>query len=571
MNLEELSPLSLIDCELPIFSGGKTVWSAPNFRGPLPLAFTPVDAGGSGRLQRAGTLVAQLEMYGGSGIGSNAGGVRCGNYAGVQIKGIGPSLLGGPGLDKWHRHGALSLQDAVRDTLIGELFSVAAPNGAVRALAIADLGFTFATEFGKEKTPSTAPRALLYREQSLRVAHFMRSSFMNVGHELAQRELARMRDGIPRLVNWLCAAEDRIDFEAAARGVQKMFDSLMNQLAVLRTKRLVHGSLIPSNLCIDGRFVDFTTTTAVSTLQPVLVSVGGWSSQHQHHQVLLAVPDLLFYIAKFDHRCAVPRARLQAACEEVAAELAAAHHRYLMREHLGLVGFPLERAFQLDAQNIEALLSALVAVIESGSVQGHMYFGGDDHEMLPQAGADDILAVIAQAICETTGLSLARGLTYRPDPGAFPPGVRDGFIRAFAQAAQCMHADGLSLVEQGMAWLIRATQRNADLKPLYRRWLDGVINDVCRNRAAEVSDFIEEMLGQWTGVFHTPPDGRVTLKGWLTESAVSLTPEGRLEAEGAQFSPLALAAFKPAMDIRPRHQWLFGVSTLNQSREFGHA
>jgi hypothetical protein len=566
VNLDDLSPLSLIDCELPIFSGGQPLWSAPSFNEPLPLAFTPVDEGGSGGLKQVGTIVAALEMYGGSGIGSNAGGVRCGNYAGIQIKGVGPSFLAGPGRDKWHRHGALSLQDAVRETLVGELFSIAAPNGAVRALAIADLGFSFATEIGKEKIPGTAPRALLYREQSLRVAHFMRSSFMNVGYELAQRELARMRDGIPRFVNWLCRDGDRIDFEAAAQGLQKMFDSHMNQLAVLRTKRLVHGSLIPSNFCIDGRFVDFTTTTAVSTLQPVLVSVGGWSSQHQHHQVLLAVPELLFYISKFDSRCAVPRAKLEKACRELTAELTAAHHFYLMREHLGLVGFPAQRSTQLDEKVRQSLLSSLVAVIESGSVQGHMYFGGNEHEMLPQAGADDILAVISQAICVATGLSLPLVETYRPDPNAYPVGVKTDFIQAFTHSAQCLNSDDLSLVEQGMAWLIRAAQRNADLTPLYRRQLDEEINEICRHNKTQISNFIENMIGRWSGVFSTPDDGRVTLKGWLTQSDVTLTPEGRLKADGKLLSPLALPEFTSAVDIRPRHQWLFEVAIQNRSQ-----
>ncbi len=565
-NLDDLSPLSLIDWHLPTFSGGTVAWSAPSYTGTLPLAFTPVDEGGNGGLQQVGTIVAGLEMYGGSGIGSNAGGVRCGNYAGIQIKGIGPSILAGPGRDKWHRHGALSLQDAVRETLVGELFSVAAPNGAVRALAIVDLGFTFATEIGKEKIPGAAPRALLYREQSLRVAHFMRSSFMNVGDELAERELARMRDGIPRFVNWLCRDEARVDFEAAARGLRDMFDSHVNQLAVLRTKRLVHGSLIPSNFCIDGRFVDFTTTTAVSTLQPVLVSVGGWSSQHQHHQVLLAVPELLFYISKFDRRCAVPRAKFQSTSEELTAELSLAHHRYLMREHLGLVGFPVESALQLEEPSREALLSALVAVIESGSVQGHMYFGGDDHKMHPQEGADDILAVISRAICVATGLGLPLTDKYRPDPNAFPETVRDDFIQAFINAALSMNAAGLSPVEQGMAWLIRATQRNADLTPLYRRHLDGEINEVCMHDKTRVRDFIETMLGRWSGVFNTPPDGRVSLQGWLTESDIWLTPEGRLEVDGNLLSPLALSDFSPAIDGRPRHQWLFEVAKENKSQ-----
>ena len=81
-----------------------------------------------------------------------------------------------------------------------------------------------------------------------------------------------------------------------------------------------------------------------------------------------------------------------------------------------------------------------------------------------------------------------------------------------------------------------------------------------------VRDFIETMLGRWSGVFNTPADGRVSLQGWLTESDVSLTPEGRLEVDGNLLSPLALADFSPAIDGRPRHQWLFEVASGNRGQ-----
>lgn len=505
-------------------------------------------------------------MYGGAGIGSNAGGVRCGNFGDLQIKGIGPSILAGPGRDKWHRHGAMSLQDAVRETLLGELLSVAGPNGAIRALAILDLGFDFATEVGKEKLPDAAPRALLYREQCVRVAHFMRSSFMNVGHELAGRELARMRDGIPRLVNWLCEGGVKVSFENAARALLRVFDLHMSQLAVLRTKRLVHGSLIPSNFCIDGRLVDFTTTTAVSTLQPVLVSVGGWSSHHQHHQVLLALPELLFYISKFDCRCSTARAGLEEHSRGLVEALSTTYNLYLMREHLGLIGLPIDAAQKLDEVTKSRLLSALVALIECGSVQGHLYFGGKEHLMLPQAGCDDLLAVISEAICETTGLSLPQFDGYRPDPHAFPPAVRREFIQAFGESAKQLAMVGPSLVELGMVWLIRATQRNADLTPLYRCELDLKINEICRRQRTHISEFIKLMVERWSGIFATPSCGRMILKGWLTQEDVSLSPDGRLEIDGQLLSPLSLPDFSEALDIRGRHQWLFEVAAHNRAR-----
>ncbi len=563
VRLEELSPFSLINCEVPLLSGGEFVWASRCESGAFPLAFKPVDAGGFGALVPQGSIVAALEMYGGFGIGSNAGGVRCANYAGIQIKGVGPSILAGPGTDKWHRHGALSLQDAVRETLMGELFSVAAPYGAVRALGIADLGFHFATEIGKEKRPGSAPRALLYRELSVRVAHLMRSSFMNVGDGLAARELVRMRDGIPRFVDWICRRMGAPCFEVAAQGLQQVFEPLMIQMAVLRTKRLIHGSLIPSNFCIDGRLIDFTTSTAVSTLQPVLVSLGGMSSHFQHHQVLLALPELLFYIAKYDKRCAAPRAQIEEIAKDLVAQLVGVHHNYLMREHLGLLGVPVQQATQLDVSFKHPLLAALVRAIECGSVRGYLYFGGDEHPMPPQTGRDDVFALVAEAIRTTMGLVLPLSDVYRPEPELFPSVVSHEFVEAFRSAAQRLTTGDLSPAEQGMAWLIRAMQRNADLTPLYRRQLDGVINDVCTRADGDVGALIDEMLESWSGVFDCPAAGHVALRGWLTATDVTLTPQGLLKTGDGLLSPLALSKMEPARNVRPRHRWLFEVAAAN--------
>lgn len=263
MRLESLSPLSLIEVELQQYSAATLRWGEINNAPAGAVWCLPIDGDLTNPL---GTKAGYLEMYGGAGLGANAGGVRCANVGDVQIKGIGFSCLAGNGTDKWHRHGAMSLQDAVKEAIFSEIFYAAAPLGAVRALGIHDLGVRFVTEIGRGKAPGSAPRALFVREQSVRVGHFMRSSFMGVGPELAVREVARMRDGIPRLVNHLVPENEVVNFRSAAQALVRVFDRLMHQIAVLRTKRLVHGSLIPSNFCIDGRLLDFTTSTAVSTL-----------------------------------------------------------------------------------------------------------------------------------------------------------------------------------------------------------------------------------------------------------------------------------------------------------------
>ncbi len=562
IQLEHLMPKGLLGLRLfPIRTSSVRVWSlskevhCEDFLLGLPIAddFT-IDSGG---------CAASIEMYGGAGLAGNAGGVRCANVGNLQIKGIGSTQLAGNSTDKWHRHGALSLQDAVRECVMGELFHCATPHGAVRGVGIADLAVSFVTEVGLEGLPGSAPRALLFRELSVRVAHFMRSSFMNAGPELAHRELDRMRDGIPRFVDWLCSSGLTPGFDAAARGVELVFDRLMRQVAVLRAKRLVHGSLIPSNFCIDGRLLDFTTSTAVSTYQPVMVALGGLTTQQQHHQVLEALPDVLFYISKFDPRCAVPRAHIGEMAEVLKAQLQNSHHQYLMEETLALFGFSQTELKRLSQLIQNELLSVLVAAIRQGTVRGHFYFGGDEHPMLPQEGKDDVFALIASAIAASTGLSLPASALYTPRPDAFSDRVREGLTRAYQAAVLEVLPGAAPTLNCGMAWLIRAMQRNADLTPLYRRNLDGLINEVCTT-GGDFGALVESTVADWRGVFESPADGTVALRGWLcTESAV-LLPSGQLQFDGNSYNSVDLARLTPPANIRPRHRWLLEVAAANR-------
>ena len=447
---------------------------------------------------------------------------------------------------------------------MGELFSYASPHGAVRSIGISDLGLDFATEVGEQKLPGSAPRALLYRELGVRVAHFLRSSFMAVGPELANRELLRMRDGVPRLVDWLCRKSVNTNIEAAANGIFEMFEILMHQISTLRTKRFVHGSLIPSNFCIDGRFLDFTTSTAVSTLQPVMVSLGGVTTQQQHHQILNSLPDLLFYISKFDERCAVLRPQLQEITEYLIGQLNRRHHEFLVEEHLNLFGFSVQQLASIDRGAKNELFSALIRVIDSGSTEGHLYFGGDEHAMLPQAGRDDIFAAIALAIQAESQLRFPCTENYQPNSSAFPPDVLHGLVCAFRSAARSIKSETLQGVDLGMSWLIRAMQRNADISPLYRRNLDGVIDEVCRSKG-DFGVLIENMISDWKGILQCSRNGSIELNGWLLENNLILSSDGFLSGENGLARPLEIGNCAFAARSRPRHRWLLDVARINQS------
>lgn len=114
----------------------------------------------------------------------------------------------------------------------------------------------------------------------------------------------------------------------------------------------------------------------------------------------------------------------------------------------------------------------------------------------------------------------------------------------------------------GFAWLMRAMQRNADLEPLYRRNLDGVINDVCVS-GGDFGALIEQTLADWRGVFDAPSDGSIELGGWLCADAQTLLADGRLQGPTGCRGALSLIQLRPSIRIRPRHRWLHEMARLN--------
>ncbi len=500
------------------------------------------------------TVDSFTEMYGGAGVGANAGGVRCANIGSCQVKGIGPTILAGKSTDKWHKHGALSLQDAVKEAIFSELFHLALPHGASRPIAVYDLGVRFATEIGVERKPSSAPRALFVREPIVRLAHFMRSSFMDVAPEIAKLELPRMRAVVPKLVDHLCAGEGPPSMENAAAGLQKMYALVLEQTAWMRLKRIVHGSLIPSNFGVDGRLVDFTTSTAISTLQPVLVSLGSACSQTQHHQVLDSVADMVFYVSKFDARCNANRQQIEATTKTIIENSKRDYERKVMIAHLQLIGLGPGEQNALSTEVRDRLVKAIVKIVLQGSTEGHLYYGGDEHPMLPATGKNDLPGVLLGAIAARTNqdLQLSQGI-WRTCNAFTEKSVRE-LHAAYDAACTELEDSGSLRGTMRPAHFIRALQINADLSGLYRRQIDGEINELCTS-GGDVSAFIETKLVRYGNALRFSSEGEVRMAGWLTEDDYRLTENNALTLDG-QHTTLRSLFSQAGRYLPQRYPWL---------------
>ncbi len=205
--------------------------------------------------------IMTAECYGGIGVGDNGGGVRCGNIHGYQIKGIGQNLLVGKAEDLWHSYGGLSAVDAIYEAIYSRVLNQYMPLGAAKIHAVLLTEPDAAYEPGCRDTEK-GWGALMVREICTRPAHYLRAPLYQPRGEYRSQlltDVARTRRVNKQLKNKFASTNDFI----------KYFGSFLmnsaNQFAFARIARIFHGSISPSNICYDGRWLDLTNTTFVKT------------------------------------------------------------------------------------------------------------------------------------------------------------------------------------------------------------------------------------------------------------------------------------------------------------------
>jgi hypothetical protein len=196
------------------------------------------------------------ERYGGEGIGTNGGGVRCGNWGAFQIKGIGCNPLVGTRDNVWHSYGGLNAQDAIYEAIYAEALSRILPCGVVTVFGV----ILTANDAAYSEVGERGWGALLVREICLRPGHFLRSrAYRPTPGTKAHiaRDTARVRDVNRGLHSRFAAVRDVV------RWLGQFLQNCANQLAFARVARIAHGAITPSNLCFDGRWIDLTNVSFI--------------------------------------------------------------------------------------------------------------------------------------------------------------------------------------------------------------------------------------------------------------------------------------------------------------------
>lgn len=198
------------------------------------------------------------ERYGGIGTALNGGGARVGLSDAYQVKGIGRTPVAGATAEQWYSYGALTLTDAIHETINYHLVNALLPHGAVpiagiivtgqdSALAETDTPDDLSTRFGHG--------ALLIRRNSIRPAHFLPCEDYQPLSALRYSELSRVKS----LVRHWCAQFPRE--EDVIAWMSECVLRFARQMTKARVCRLYHGAPSSSNFTIDGTWLDLTNTS----------------------------------------------------------------------------------------------------------------------------------------------------------------------------------------------------------------------------------------------------------------------------------------------------------------------
>lgn len=196
------------------------------------------------------TRTLYADRYGGAGRGANIGSGRAASFLGrkpLQSKGSGQTSLVRATTED-HSNGRMSLEEAMREAIWGEINARQLPFGSNRVLLVLDRGTQSPYSGGQLERD-----AIVIREDPVRPAHFMMLDEVALPLEKTRGAFAKA----------LRVTERRLKsadgFRAAIRPyIRKVAAQYARAFVGLKT---YHGAASPSNIEVSGRFLDYGTQT----------------------------------------------------------------------------------------------------------------------------------------------------------------------------------------------------------------------------------------------------------------------------------------------------------------------
>lgn len=304
--------------------------------------------------------VFYAERYGGQGISYNGGGARAGIKGCFQVKGIGPTPLVGKKSPFWYSNGQFPVSEAIKEVMCSEVLNYLLPHGAVQCLAIIESDIDAFSDINKQKVRCKG--GLVVRENALRVAHFERASLFTNQLDNCVSDYERTEQAVNQFLTYLEMSETMDIVEYLECSVVRW----AQQIASARANSIMHGSLSSSNMCIDGRWIDFGTTTSATHYTNVIAAIGSESFWNEHYPLFSSIHELVFHINKFS------RNKVSVDGDKIAIIFSDHLERELKRQFLLKLGLSREQVESLvDLKQCEEFFDNLLSVIKLGKMEIH--------------------------------------------------------------------------------------------------------------------------------------------------------------------------------------------------------
>lgn len=493
------------------------------------------------------TVIGFADRYGGTGIGHNGGSGRAAVVNGYHVKGIGRTPLVSVLADEAHASGGAYLEECVRETIFSELVAAEFPAGSIPTLAIIETG-----EFQVWDTddgPKPERRCLLVRPCFVRPAHFERAAgFISANAKEGALDAARVRQFF-ELSMGLWGREELVET------YQRFWLRWAEQLAYAFVHRLPHGGNTSSNICLDGRLLDFGGTAAMPSWARASIMLGGPPTGAE----LMFLSQAVLAIAPFLTRHLDVEAATQQWVARTVVEAAQRYTEVGMREMLRLAGLTGVQARALLADDHDGILGkALVRVRSHYQREQFTIFDGTPTPRIPWnldqiwsarppehffelRGLLERRLILTATTPSLTGDMVARGLARRSTQRARS---RDHLYRekikhdVYAALDGALQGDALTLkhVSNFIAECVARNRRDGPTEPE-----DALPLGYAGNATASYALFECQHSGQHFAVqewsadeaahLATSSDDRIAIKA-LTASGIDFADPARLRFDG---------------------------------------
>nr|KJZ11427.1 hypothetical protein TW77_05990 [Pseudoalteromonas rubra] len=212
---------------------------------------------------------------------------------GLQVKGTGRNLLVGISSDFSHAHGGLLLSEAVEELIYSNFLKQIMPKGVAAVHAVISTPILISEN---EHTAQLAQAALLVREPIARLGHFMAAQDFAMS-EPAKRTLTTERIRLARIYGQFKNTDSQ--HQAIHQLLETVIKNNCQQFAFAKIMQIAHGSSTPSNIGLDGRWLDLSTASFVPLNADHQLCPYQLPFSQEHLVISEAVKDIVYHINKF--------------------------------------------------------------------------------------------------------------------------------------------------------------------------------------------------------------------------------------------------------------------------------